>query len=89
MAKINFQQFPVPTGIHRDKHVSGDIRESIANMLYLNANGIKAHHLAFKIYESEGEQEYTDDEVKLLKEAVNIFCLPNIIDGLDEQLNKQ
>ena len=23
------------------------------------------------------------------KEAVNIFCLPNIIDGLDEQLNKQ
>lgn len=89
MKKLNFQQFSLPTGIKKEQRVTGDARESIANVLYLNVNGIRAHHLAFKIFESEGEQDYADDEIELLKEVVNRYCLPNFIDGLKEQLNKE
>lgn len=58
-------------------------------MLYLNVNGIRAHALAMKIYNSEGEENYSPEEVKLIKEVAEKLCAPNFIDGLMEQLNNQ
>lgn len=89
MVKLNFQQFSVPTGISRKNRQTGDARESFANMLYLNVNGIRAHALAMKIYNSEGEESYSPEEVKLIKEVAEKLCAPNFIDGLMEQLNNQ
>lgn len=86
MAKLNFQQFSIPTGIDKRNRQTGDARESFANLIYLNVNGIRAHALAMKIYRSEGETEYSQDEVKLIKEVADRMCAPNFIDGLDEQL---
>ncbi len=86
MTKLNFKQFNIPTGISRRVKQMGDARESFANLLYLNVNGIRAHALAMKIYNSEGETEYTPEEVKLIQEIANKFCTPNFIDGLAEQL---
>jgi hypothetical protein len=63
-----------------------DVRESFADMIYNNVNGIKAHALALKIYESEGEADYTDDEVKLVRIVAERLCVPGFIDGLNEQL---
>lgn len=85
--KLNFQQFSIPTGISRKNRQTGDARESFANMLYLNVNGIRAHALAMKIYNSEGEESYSPEEVKLIKEVAEKLCAPNFIDGLMEQLN--
>ena len=87
--KLNFQQFSVPTGISRKTRKTGDARESFANMLYLNVNGIRAHALAMKIYNSEGEENYSPEEVQLIKEVAEKLCAPNFIDGLMEQLNNQ
>jgi hypothetical protein len=64
-----------------------DVRESFADMIYNNVNGIKAHALALKIYESEGEADYTDDEVKLVRIVAERLCVPGFIDGLNEQLD--
>ena len=89
MFKLNFQQFSVPTGVSRKNRQTGDARESFANMLYLNVNGIRAHALAMKIYNSEGEESYSPEEVKLIKEVAEKLCAPNFIDGLMEQLNNQ
>lgn len=89
MIKLNFQQFSVPTGISRKNRQTGDARESFANMLYLNVNGIRAHALAMKIYNSEGEESYSPEEVKLIKDVAEKLCAPNFIDGLMEQLNNQ
>ena len=86
MAKINFQQFRIPTGIDKSRYRTGDARESVANMLYLNFNGIRAHALALKIYRSEGETEYTEEEVKTLTEVSDTYGNPAFIDGLREQL---
>ena len=87
--KLNFQQFSVPTGVSRKNRQTGDARESFANMIYMNVNGIRAHALAMKIYNSEGEEEYSPEEVKLIREVAEKLCAPNFIDGLMEQLDNQ
>ena len=89
MIKLNFQQFSVPTGVSRKNRQTGDARESFADMIYLNVNGIKAHALAMKIYQSEGAVDYSPDEVKLIRDVAEKLCAPNFIDGLMEQLNNQ
>lgn len=89
MAKLNFQQFRIPTGIDKTQYRIGDARESVANMLYLNVNGIRAHALAMKIYRSEGATDYTDEEVRTLTEVAANYGTPAFIDGLNEQINNQ
>lgn len=89
MVKLNFQQFCVPTGVSRKNRRTGDARESFADMIYLNVNGIRAHLLAMKIFHSEGETEYSPEEVALIKDVAEKLCAPNFIDGLMEQLNNQ
>lgn len=86
MAKINFQQFRIPAGIDRSRYQIGDARESVANMLYLNVNGIRAHALALKIYRSEGVTDFTEEEVRTLREVAGTYATPAFIDGLNEQL---
>jgi hypothetical protein len=86
MAKINFQQFRIPAGIDRSRYQTGDARESVANMLYLNVNGIRAHALALKIYRSEGETDFTEEEVRTLREVADTYATPAFIDGLNDQL---
>lgn len=86
MAKLNFQQFRIPTGIDKSSYRTGDARESVANMLYLNVNGIRAHALALKIYHSEGETDFSDEEIKTLQEVANAYATPAFIDGLSSQL---
>lgn len=89
MTRLNFQQFRIPTGIDRTQYRTGDARESVANMLYLNVNGIRAHALALKIYNSEGLTEFTDEEVKSLTDVASNYGTPAFIDGLNEQINNQ
>ena len=84
--KLNFKQFKLPLGIDRSRYQVGDARESMANMLYLNVNGIRAHALALKIYQSENETEYTEEEVKSILEVANLYATPAFIDGLHEML---
>ncbi len=86
MAKVNFQQFRIPMGIDKNRYQTGDARESVANMLYLNVNGIRAHALALKIYQSEGETEFTDEEIRSIVDVANAYATPAFIDGLRELL---
>lgn len=84
---MNFKEFGIYTGISRKNRQVGDARESFADLLYLHANGIRAHALALKIYRSEGFVGYTDDEIALIRETAYKYCLPNFIDGLEDQLD--
>ena len=87
MKEMNFKEFGIYTGVSRKNRQVGDARESFADLLYLHANGIRAHALALKIYRSEGLAEYTDEEIALIRETAYKYCLPNFIDGLEDQLN--
>ena len=89
MAKLNFQQFRIPLGIGGTDYKVGDVRECVANMLYLNVNGIRAHALALKIYHSEGLTEYTEEETRALREVAYTYGTPAFIDGLNEQIESK
>lgn len=87
MAKLNFKHFSKYTGISRQKKETGDVREEFADLVYCRVGGIKAHTLAFRIYESQGEEEYSEGEVDIIRRVAENFCLPGVIDGLYEQLD--
>lgn len=89
MKTINFKEFGIYTGISRNDQYVGDARESVANILYLNVSGIRAHSLALKIYQSDGNTEYSDGEIQLIQEVANKFCLPNFIDSLNDIIDNQ
>lgn len=89
MKKINFKSLEIYSDISKSKKISGDARESFANILYTQANGIKMHALAMKIYKSEGSVPYTDEEVSIIENVSNRYCTPSFIDGVQEQLNNQ
>ena len=80
MKKLDFRNFSVPTGITRQTREVFDAREQIADLLYTRVSGIKAHRLAFKIF------EFSDEETGMIHMAVERYCLPNVIDALNEIL---
>lgn len=87
MSRINFKEFTVYTDIAHKQRQTGDARETFADMIYRYVGGIKAHALAFRIYESGGEEEYSEEEVSIIRRVAEEFCLSGFIDGLYEQLN--
>lgn len=86
--KIDFKNFTVPTGISGKSSRTGDARESFADVVYMNVNGIRAHALAMKIYRSKGAEDYTDEETKLITSVAERYCTPAFIDGLRAQIMK-
>lgn len=89
MAKLNFKEFFVYTGVSKKHKQAGDVRELFADLLYTRVNGIRSHALALKIYQSEGETDFTEDEVQLIRNTAELQCLPGFIDGLNEQLEAE
>lgn len=86
MARLNFEEFCIPTGIRRAGHQVVDAREGIADLVYMNAGGIRAHRLAFKILDSKGSTDYDEGELRIIRDIVNRMGVCNIIDALDDQL---
>ena len=82
MKKINFSSLSVRTGIGSDTTTHLNIKESFANMLYTQVSGIAALTLAQKIYKSEGDEEYDDNEYDLIMRVANTMCIPAIIEAL-------
>jgi len=84
--KLNFKEFRIPSGINKRNWQITDVREQVADLLYTHANGIKAHRLAFKILDSIGDEEYSTEETGTVRYVIEQFCLPCVIDGLNELL---
>lgn len=83
MTKINFKEFPLKKGLSSKDHQILDVRESLANLIYTNINGIAALTLAQKIYNSDGETEYDDNEITMLKSVAEQLCTARMIDSLN------
>ena len=81
MTKIDFSKLTVYTDITKKNAIVKDIKEEVANDLYMHGQGIAFHALALKIYNSNGEVELDDKEYDLLMNYVNQMCTPAIIDA--------
>lgn len=89
MKILNFKQLMISTDITRKHCENIDSREGLANVLYCNGQGIAAHALAIKIYNSNEETEYSDEEISLIKEYVNSYCKPFFIDAINRAIDNQ
>ena len=71
--KINFKQFPVYTDITHETREAVDVKNSLANTIYMNVPGIAAHVLAEKIFKSEGEMDLSIEDIELIKSCAPLF----------------
>lgn len=86
MNKINFKEFEVSNNISWTNPKKIDVREQLANLIYTNINGIRAHALSHKIFESDGEIEIDEEDVKLIKDVANQLCTPIFIDAINKAI---
>lgn len=80
--KINFAQLEVYANIQKTDKVCMDVRQQLGELIYETGTGIKAHALALKIYNSNGEEDYSMEECKLINSSVEQYCKPAVIDAI-------
>ena len=68
MKKVNLREVQLED-IHGNP-MPGDFHEVLGNQLYMQGRAIRECELGRKIYFAEGEIELTDDEAKIVREAV-------------------
>lgn len=86
--KLNFERLEIYTGIAHDECTVQDVRKDFADMIYKQGQGIECLSLAMKIFKSEGETDYTDEEVSLIKRFVSMGT-PMFIDAVQTSINNQ
>lgn len=80
--RINFEQFTLFKDIaHNEKEIL-NVKNVLANEIYTKGQGIAFHALAFKIYNSEGEIELSDEEFAILIDFAEVCMSPNFIDSI-------
>lgn len=64
-------------------------RKQIANIIYSQGAGLglAGQALAVKMWNGSGETEYTDDEVKIIKELVERTTAPCFIYAVNDAIN--
>lgn len=88
MKTINFEKLEVHTDIDGQNKQESNVKKDFANLMYQHGKGIEFHALAMKIYNSKGEEEYSEDECKLIKQA-SLTCAPFFIDAISDVLNSE
>ena len=85
--KLNFKEMKIRAGIADKNCYPQDVRETFADVIYRGCNGIAALELARKIYRSEGEEDYTDDEVGIIRQAASV-CTPQFIESINTMIEE-
>lgn len=69
--------------LKHETSVNVDIKDQLAELIYQKGTGLPAYALAIKIYNSNEDTEYTEQEFALIKQYVSNFCTPIIIDAIN------
>lgn len=81
--RLNFKQFVLFQGIDKKNALLTDVSKAIADGLYNTMQGIASHALALKIYNAAGEEEYSDEEIEMLRNFSK-QCTPAFMDSFEE-----
>lgn len=85
MKRINFERIEIFVDIDKTRCSVENYKKDFANIIYQLGRGIEAHALAFKIFNSNGEIEYNDEECNMIKEYASL-CSPAFIDAINKLL---
>lgn len=80
--KIDFNKLKVHTGLDKKEFVLTQAAKELADGLYKTAMGISGYALALKLYNSKGEEEYTEEEFSMIMNYANKYGTPFFIDAL-------
>ena len=69
MKKVDFSKVTMED--IKGEPMPGDFHEVLGNQLYMQGRDIKECELGRKIFFAEGDIEITDDEAKIVRNAVN------------------
>lgn len=82
--KINFEKFPCFIDIKKEQKKEENVKWDFSNAMYIKGGGVAMGALAIKIYNSEGEQEYSDQECELMMQFIhNTSFAPAFIESFD------
>lgn len=84
---IDFSRIELFTDVAHTTCNICDLRQQFADVIYNMGNGIEAHALALKIYNSDGATFYEDRELMLI-EQYSKLCSPSFIDGIGRIMNQ-
>ena len=88
MAKLNFKKFPCYTDIRKENKREYDLQYDLANQMYLNGSGVAMGALAMKIYNADGEQDYNEQECRIIIDFAKTLN-PIIHDSIKDEIEAQ
>ena len=82
--KIDFKRLRMYADITRSEEsvLVIDARKQFADIIYKNGSGIECLDLALKIYRSDGEEDYSEQEYSIMKQMASM-CSPMFIDAVN------
>lgn len=84
---IDLKKFPIFTNVKKNMMGDVDIKDNMANTLYMGGQGLAIHALAFKIYNANSEVDFSNQELDVLLSADHLFtCV--FIDSLKDYIDK-
>lgn len=83
--KINFAKLLIYTSIAHKESIEQDVRETFADVIYRTCPGIAALELARKIYHSEGNEVYNEQELSIIRQASRM-CTAQFIETIEQLL---
>ena len=87
--KLNLEHLEVFTTLDNTQCQVVNARKQMANIIYSQGAGLglAGQALAVKIWNGSDETEYTDDEVKIIKELVERTTAPCFIDAVNAAIS--
>lgn len=83
--RINFAKLLIYTSIAHKESIEQDVRETFADVIYRTCPGIAALELARKIYHSEGNEVYNEQELSIIHQASRM-CTAQFIETIEQLL---
>lgn len=87
--KINLEHLEVFMTLDKNQCQVVNARKQIANIIYSQGAGLglAGQALAVKMWNGNGDTEYTDDDVKIIKELVERTTAPCFIDAMNTAIS--
>lgn len=87
--KINLEHLEVFMTLDKNRCQVVNARKQIANIIYSQGAGLglAGQALAVKMWNGNGDTEYTDDDVKIIKELVERTTAPCFIDAMNTAIS--
>ncbi len=83
MVKIDFSKLPCYVDIRKMGKMEMDVKFEFSNAMYMRGQGVAMGALAMKIYNAQGEEEYNEQECKIILDFANIIN-PMLADSLKD-----